>query len=133
MSGEGVQLQNVIFTDTMHQRKQKMAELSDSFIAMPGGYGTWEELGEMLTWTQLGIQSKAIGVLNVCGFYDHWLAMVDRGIEVSEMRLLLAGCFTPHIAGWLYREQAARDHAGGRRTRKVGGETGELYRPGGFA
>lgn len=54
----------------MHERKAMMAELADGFIAMPGGMGTLEELFEMLTWSQLGIHSKPVGVLNVDGFYD---------------------------------------------------------------
>ena len=54
----------------MHERKAMMASLSDGFIAMPGGMGTLEELFEMLTWSQLGIHSKPVGLLNVNGFYD---------------------------------------------------------------
>jgi uncharacterized protein (TIGR00730 family) len=54
----------------MHERKAMMADLSDGFIAMPGGMGTLEELFEMLTWSQLGIHAKPVGVLNVDGFYD---------------------------------------------------------------
>ena len=54
----------------MHERKAKMASLADGFIAMPGGMGTLEELFEMLTWSQLGIHAKPVGLLNVAGFYD---------------------------------------------------------------
>jgi predicted Rossmann-fold nucleotide-binding protein len=54
----------------MHERKAMMAQLADGFIAMPGGMGTLEELFEMLTWSQLGIHAKPIGLLNVDGFYD---------------------------------------------------------------
>jgi uncharacterized protein (TIGR00730 family) len=60
----------------MHERKAMMAGLSDGFIAMPGGMGTLEELFEMLTWSQLGIHSKPVGVLNVNGFYDKLLGFV---------------------------------------------------------
>ena len=60
----------------MHERKAMMAELSDGFIAMPGGMGTLEELFEMLTWSQLGIHSKPIGLLNVNGFYDGLVGFV---------------------------------------------------------
>jgi uncharacterized protein (TIGR00730 family) len=60
----------------MHERKAMMAELSDGFIAMPGGMGTLEELFEMLTWSQLGIHAKPVGVLNVAGFYDKLVAFM---------------------------------------------------------
>src|SRR5471032_2521819 len=62
----------------MHERKAMMAELSDGFIAMPGGMGTLEELFEVLTWAQLGFHYKPIGLLNVEGFYDHLIAFVDH-------------------------------------------------------
>ena len=63
---------------TMHERKMMMAERADAFIAMPGGYGTLEELFEVLTWGQLGLHRKAIGLLNVDGYYDHLLLALDR-------------------------------------------------------
>lgn len=62
----------------MHERKAMMAQLSDGFIAMPGGMGTLEELFEMLTWAQLGIHAKPIGLLNVNGFYDGLIAFVGQ-------------------------------------------------------
>ena len=62
----------------MHERKAMMASLSDGFIAMPGGMGTLEELFEMLTWAQLGIHDKPVGLLNVHGFYDGLLAFVPH-------------------------------------------------------
>ncbi len=62
----------------MHERKAMMAELSDGFIAMPGGMGTLEELFEMLTWSQLGIHAKPVGVLNVDGFYDGLVGFVGH-------------------------------------------------------
>jgi len=64
--------------DSMHARKFLMADFSDAFIALPGGYGTWEEFCEVLTWSQLGIQLKACALLNVDGYYDPLLAMADR-------------------------------------------------------
>jgi len=67
--------------NTMHDRKAMMAELSDAFIAMPGGFGTFEELMETITWGQLGIHQKPVGLLNVAGYYDPMLAMIDRAIE----------------------------------------------------
>jgi uncharacterized protein (TIGR00730 family) len=66
---------------SMHERKQLMADLSDGFIAMPGGYGTFEEFCEVITWSQLGIHPKACGLLNVLGFYDALLAMFDHGVK----------------------------------------------------
>ena len=63
---------------SMHERKALMADLADAFVALPGGYGTWDEFCEVLTWSQLGIQRKACGLLNVCGYYDPLLAMADR-------------------------------------------------------
>ena len=54
----------------MHERKQKMADLADAFIALPGGIGTMEELFEVFTWLQLGLHHKPVGLLNVAGFYD---------------------------------------------------------------
>jgi uncharacterized protein (TIGR00730 family) len=66
---------------SMHERKQLMADLSDGFIAMPGGYGTYEEFCEVITWSQLGIHPKPCGLLNVLGFYDALLAMFDHGVR----------------------------------------------------
>ena len=63
---------------SMHERKAQMAELSDGFIALPGGYGTFEEFCEVLTWTQLGLQRKPCGILNVDGYYDPLLSLFDH-------------------------------------------------------
>jgi uncharacterized protein (TIGR00730 family) len=63
---------------SMHERKALMAELSDAFIAMPGGYGTFEEFCEVLTWTQLGLHRKPCGILNVEGYYDSLFALFDH-------------------------------------------------------
>jgi len=63
---------------SMHERKALMAELSDAFIALPGGYGTFEEFCEVLTWTQLGLHRKPCGILNVEGYYDPLLALFDH-------------------------------------------------------
>ncbi len=67
--------------DSMHQRKAMMADLSDGFIALPGGFGTFEELLEALTWTQLGLQKKPCGVLNVLGYYDPLVALAARAAQ----------------------------------------------------
>ena len=66
---------------SMHQRKTLMADLADAFIALPGGYGTFEEFFEAVTWTQLGIHTKPCGLLNVDGYYDALLALLDRAVR----------------------------------------------------
>jgi len=65
---------------TMHERKALMAELSDGFVALPGGIGTFEEFFEIVTWAQLGFHSKPCALLNVNGFYDPLLRLVDHAI-----------------------------------------------------
>jgi uncharacterized protein (TIGR00730 family) len=70
----------------MHERKAMMAQLSDGFIAMPGGMGTMEELFEMLTWSQLGIHSKRVGLLNVDGFYDSLVGFIGHATEQGFIR-----------------------------------------------
>jgi uncharacterized protein (TIGR00730 family) len=72
--------------DTMHQRKALMNELSDAFIALPGGFGTLDEFFEILTWSQLGIHGKPSGLLNVSGFYDSLLAMLDHAVNERFLR-----------------------------------------------
>lgn len=64
--------------DSMHARKALMAELSEGFIAMPGGYGTLEEIIEVITWGQLGFHNKPCGLLNIAGYFDHLLAFLDH-------------------------------------------------------
>lgn len=71
---------------SMHERKARMADLSDGFIALPGGYGTFEEFFEVLTWSQLGIHPKPCGLLNVGGFYDPLLAMADHAVREEFVR-----------------------------------------------
>ncbi|XP_044983977.1 probable cytokinin riboside 5'-monophosphate phosphoribohydrolase LOG4 [Hordeum vulgare subsp. vulgare] len=65
----------------MHERKSEMAKHSDAFIALPGGYGTIEELLEIITWAQLGIHNKPVGLLNVDGYYNSLLSLFDKGVE----------------------------------------------------
>ncbi len=81
-------LTDLILVETMHERKMKMYELSDGFIALPGGFGTLEELFEMLTWGQLGLHAKPVALFNVNGFYDPLLEIV-RGM-VAEGFLKVA-------------------------------------------
>jgi hypothetical protein len=103
--------------DSMHARKALMAELADAFVALPGGLGTLEELFEVVTWAQLGIHAKPIGLLNTRGYFDALLAFVERAIAAGFVRpeyrgflvvadhpdaLLdaLEGHRPPPVAGW---------------------------------
>jgi uncharacterized protein (TIGR00730 family) len=70
----------------MHERKALMAELSDGFIALPGGIGTFEEFFEIVTWAQLGLHAKPCALLNVNGFYDPLLRLLDHAIEEQFIR-----------------------------------------------
>lgn len=72
--------------ETMHQRKALMADLADGFVALPGGFGTYEEFCEVLTWSQLGIHPKPCGLLNVSGFYDPLLALFDHAVREGFVR-----------------------------------------------
>jgi uncharacterized protein (TIGR00730 family) len=85
----------------MHQRKARMAELSDAFIALPGGFGTMEELFEMLTWAQIGLHQKPIGLLNVQNYFDPLLEMIgnakQEGFIYSEHQALLTSAEDPRI------------------------------------
>ncbi|MEY3679088.1 MAG: hypothetical protein RI924_1229 [Bacteroidota bacterium] len=79
-------LTELIITENMHQRKQKMADLSEGVITLPGGYGTMEEFFEVLTWLQLGLHQKPIGLLNVGGFYDHMLQQLDVMVDQKFLK-----------------------------------------------
>ncbi len=79
-------LTELIMVNSMHERKLKMHDLSDGVIALPGGFGTFEELFEMLTWAQLGLHKKPIGLLNIDGFYDHLIKMIDHMNEEEFLR-----------------------------------------------
>ena len=79
-------LTRLVETETMHERKQLMAEMSDGVIALPGGCGTMEELLEIITWKQLGLYLKPIVILNINGFYDPLLEMLQRAIDGHFMR-----------------------------------------------
>lgn len=108
--------------ETIHQRKARMAELADAFIALPGGFGTLEELFEILTWAQIGLHHKPVGLLNTQGFYDPLLALIEHirseGFIYAEHALLfthapepqaLLGALLNHrppdgLERWLTRE-----------------------------
>jgi uncharacterized protein (TIGR00730 family) len=79
-------LTRLVKTETMHERKQRMAEMSDGVIALPGGCGTLEELLEIITWKQLGLYLKPIVILNINGYFDPLNEMLHRAIDESFMR-----------------------------------------------
>lgn len=90
-------LTELIMTNNMHERKAKMSELSDAFIALPGGFGTMEELFEMLTWAQLSLHKKPVALLNIDAYYNPLLqfidTMLDNGFLKAEYKhLLLHSC-----------------------------------------
>lgn len=114
-------LTQLILVETMHERKTKMNELRDGVIALAGGFGTLEELFEMLTWAQLGLHKKPIAILNTNGFYDPLIAliqtMVDKGFlkEVNQQMLLVSndidklldkmqGYVAPAVGKWITKE-----------------------------
>jgi uncharacterized protein (TIGR00730 family) len=76
-------LTELIVVDDMHQRKMRMHQMSDAVIALPGGFGTLDELFELLTWRQIGLHNKPIALLNVDGFYDPLIAQADRMDELG--------------------------------------------------
>lgn len=89
-------LTEIYHVESMHQRKARMDDLSDGVIALPGGYGTLEEFFEMLTWAQLGLHKKPVALLNVAGFYDGLLDvlqnMVDKGfLKTANQKMLIIG------------------------------------------
>ncbi|CAM3431102.1 TIGR00730 family Rossman fold protein [Flavobacterium chungbukense] len=89
-------LTELILVESMHERKTKMNDLCDGVIALPGGFGTLEELFEMLTWAQLGLHKKPIAILNINGFYDSLITlletMTEKGLlkEVNQKMLLVS-------------------------------------------
>jgi uncharacterized protein (TIGR00730 family) len=108
---------------SMHERKAKMADLSDAFIAMPGGFGTFEEFCEIITWAQLGLHRKPCGILNVESYYDPLLTLFDRAVaegfiypenrqlviqETDSDRLLdlLASYTPPRTEKWIDRDDS---------------------------
>jgi uncharacterized protein (TIGR00730 family) len=115
------QLTELILVDTMHERKLKMNELCDGIIALPGGFGTLEELFEMLTWSQLGLHKKPIGLLNIDRFYESLSAMIQTMVtqgflkEVNQKMLLISDDIvdlvnqmnryeSPAVGKWISRE-----------------------------
>lgn len=87
--------------ETMHERKALMADLADGFLALPGAYGTFDELCEILTWVQLRLQEKPVGLLNVEGYFDHLLAQLDHAVKEGFLK-------EPHRALLAVEEDAGR-------------------------
>ncbi|RQO41511.1 TIGR00730 family Rossman fold protein [Chryseobacterium sp. KBW03] len=79
-------LTELIIVETMHERKTKMNELCDGVIVLPGGYGTLEELFEMITWAQLGLHKKPIGILNIDGFYDDLIKLIQTMVDKEFLK-----------------------------------------------
>jgi len=77
----------LISVGTMHERKAMMYERSDGFVALPGGFGTLEELAETLTWAQIGLHDKPVGVLDVGGFWQPLIAQFDKAVELGVLRV----------------------------------------------
>ena len=80
------ELTELIVVDSMHERKRLMADRSDAFVVLPGGYGTLEEMFEMVTWLQLRLQAKPVGVVNVEGYFDSLLRFLEHGAEQGFIR-----------------------------------------------
>ncbi|MCG8550144.1 MAG: TIGR00730 family Rossman fold protein [Desulfobacterales bacterium] len=80
-------LTDLVIVGSMHERKSMMADLSDAFIALPGGIGTMDEFFEILTWAHLGIHNKSCGLLNVAGYYDHLKAFIRHGVNQGFIRI----------------------------------------------
>lgn len=115
-------LTELILVESMHERKTKMNDLSDGVIALPGGFGTLEELFEMLTWAQLGLHKKPIAILNIDGYYDELVAFVQTAVkkgllkEANQKMLLVSEnigdlleqmrCYTaPMVGKWIDNEK----------------------------
>jgi uncharacterized protein (TIGR00730 family) len=94
-------LSHLIIVDNMHTRKQRLVDISDAFIALPGGYGTFEELFEVLTWAQIGLHNKPVGILNIRGYFDPLLSVIERarveGFIYAEHRALFVCADEPDV------------------------------------
>lgn len=116
------QLTELILVETMHERKTRMNDLCDGVIVLPGGYGTLEEFFEMITWAQLGLHKKPIGILNIDGFYDDLIklvqTMVDKGFlkQINREMLLISNTIdellemmrnyqAPTVGKWISKEE----------------------------
>jgi hypothetical protein len=115
-------LTELILVETMHERKTKMNELCDGVIVLPGGYGTLEEFFEMITWAQLGLHQKPIGILNIDGFYNDLISlvenMVDKGFlkqinrdmllisdNIDELLEMMRNYKAPTVGKWISKDE----------------------------
>jgi hypothetical protein len=98
---------------SMHARKARMAELSDAFIAMPGGFGTFEELFEMITWSQLGIHRKPVGLLNVAGYFDPLVQLIDHAVAEGFIKSKYRGLVVLAERPAALLDELARHHVPG--------------------
>lgn len=115
------QLTELILVESMHERKTKMNDLCDGVIALPGGYGTLEEFFEMITWAQLGLHQKPIGILNIDGFYDDLIRMVQTMVNkgflkqvnhdmllisdrIEELLEMMKNYQAPTVGKWISKE-----------------------------
>ncbi|WP_433812892.1 TIGR00730 family Rossman fold protein [Flavobacterium johnsoniae] len=116
-------LTELILVESMHQRKTKMNDLCDGVIALPGGFGTLEELFEMLTWAQLGLHKKPIAILNIDGFYDALIellkVMVEKGLlkdvnasmvlvsdNIEDLLNKMRNYIPPTVGKWIDKEKS---------------------------
>jgi uncharacterized protein (TIGR00730 family) len=116
------QLTELILVETMHERKTKMNDLCDGVIVLPGGYGTLEEFFEMITWAQLGLHKKPIAILNIDGFYDDLIklvqTMVDKGFlkqinremllisdTINELLEMMRNYKAPTVGKWISKDE----------------------------
>ncbi|WP_027386592.1 LOG family protein [Chryseobacterium gregarium] len=116
------QLTELILVETMHERKTRMNDLCDGVMVLPGGYGTLEEFFEMITWAQLGLHQKPIGILNIDGFYDDLIklvqTMVDKGFlkqinrdmllisdSIDELLEMMRNYQAPTVGKWISKEE----------------------------
>ena len=114
-------LTELIMVKTMHERKTKMYELSNGIIALPGGFGTMEELFEMLTWAQLGLHQKPIGLLNTNGFYNDLIRLIENMVNkgflkqinlemlivsdsVNDLLIKMKNYKAPEVQKWITKE-----------------------------
>ncbi|WP_080778228.1 LOG family protein [Chryseobacterium phocaeense] len=115
-------LTELVIVETMHERKTKMNDLCEGVIVLPGGYGTLEEFFEMITWAQLGLHKKPIGILNIDGFYDDLIqlvqTMVDKGFlkqvnrdmllvseNIDELLEMMRNYVAPTVGKWISKEE----------------------------
>ncbi len=103
------ELTELLVVETMHERKAAMADMADAFVMLPGGFGTWEELFEAVTWTQLGIHAKPCGILDVAGYFGPLVGMLDaaaaqRFVRPEHREILLldddAASLLDRLAAW---------------------------------